>query len=812
MRKAAEAKLGRNVTQAEVISRLKSSGMSREEVRARLQLAGYDPKLADQYFDIIEKGGTPPSGMAADTTLLALSRIGAAPAAGWSSIRDTSRFSNRNTRNSKNARRLPGDTIAGDSISGDSLDYNEPDTLEVFGLRVFRNTSTMFEPLVTGPVDPSYRLGPGDELTLVLTGDVEAVYPLTVTREGQLFIPSVGQVTVNNLTLAELRDILYSRLGRIYSGISRGADATERFQVSIGQLRTNQIFIAGDVAAPGSYQVSSVAGLFNALYQAGGPTAQGSFRRVQLWRGGKMIHAVDLYDFLVAGDGSSDFRLEQNDRIFVPPAGVQVRIDGAVRRPAIYEMLPNETVADALRFAGGLAARAMGRHIQIDRILPPAQQTPGHYRTIVDVDAANPTGPLYDGDELMVFEVTDRRRNMVTLTGEVHAPGLYEWTPGATLWSLVNRADGLGETAYTQRAHIYRLIESNGARQLIQATLERDAAGQPTRDIPLADGDSIVIFSRADLRTDESVTIDGLVKQPDTYAFATGMTLKDLVLAAKGFLPGASVLEAEVSRQPDPTQRTSRTALVYRVQLQVDTTITTSADGSANRYTQALVPVWPPVSNEFQLQNGDHVYIRQAPGYTAERTVSVVGEVNAPGSYTLQTRSERLTDLIARAKSLTPEAYIPGIHVVRDGVTVAANLQKGLRDTDNQNNILLQDGDSIIVPPLQQMVKITGAVVFETSAIYTPGKDLMWYVEQAGGATRKADKSRITITYPSGARRVRHTGLFRSGNLPVEPGSEITVPIKPEGATGPDWGSIITRLTAVIGTVATLLIAVNQTK
>ena len=793
LRKAAAAKLGQSVSQADMIEALRKSGLSRAEVRTRLRMQGFDPALADRYFDSIENGSVLPAGDVPEESLLALSNIGIRPPA--LTQRDTTRFgSQRDTSR----------------FRGNGRDTLDADTLEVFGLRVFRNNSTQFEPNAFGPVDGSYRLGPGDELTLVLTGDVEEVYPLRVTREGQLFIPNVGQMSVNNLTLDQLRDALYSRLGVFYSGISRGSGATTRFQVSLGQLRANQVFITGDVAAPGAYQVSSVAGLFNALYQAGGPTAQGSFRRVQVSRGGRVVHTADLYDWLVRGDASSDIRIEQNDRIFVPPAGVQVRVEGAVRRPAIYEVKPNETVRDLLAYAGGLSSRALARRIQIDRILPPNEQTPGHYRKPVDVDLANPNERLVDGDVLRVFAVPDRRRSMVVLEGEVRTPGLYEWEQGQTLWSLLDRADGPGEAAYVPRVHIYRLVESDGSRQLIQAALTRDANGRPLNDVQLADGDSIVVFSRAELRMQDSVTIAGLVKEPDTYPFAAGMSLNDLVLAAQGFAQGASLLEAEVSRLPNPEDRTSRSALTYRVQLAAYDSVRRTQDASG--YTQAAVPTWLPSPNEFRLQAGDHVFIRQAPGFIETRLVTIVGEVGAPGVYALEGRSERLSDIIARAKALTPEAYAAGIRIVRDSAVIAADLRKGLQDPDNPNNIMLEDGDSIIVPTFDPTVRITGAVMFPGKVVYVPGHDLNYYLAQAGGLTAKADRGRVAVVYPGGEKRAVKRGLFRSRDLTVTPGSEVVVPERPAGVTGTNWADVISRATAVLGTVATLLIAFSQLK
>ena len=798
LRRRAEQRLGRSISQAEILERLRQSGMTRSQIRTRLQQMGYDPGLADRYFDALERGGEPPEDEPSERFIEALGELGL-----------------------MRLRMLP-DSLAADSLevpltAEDSLrlleeeaDTLETDELEVFGLRTFRRAGTQFQPVTFGPVDPGYRLGPGDEILLVLTGDVEAAYALDVSREGFLFIPDVGQVSVNGLTLAQLEDQLYSRLGRVYSGVSRSPNATTRFQVSVGALRVNQVAVTGDVVRPGSYQVSSVGGLFNALYQAGGPTAEGSFRHIEVHRGGRLHHVADLYDFLVRGDGASDVRLEHNDRIFVPPAGAQARVEGAVRRPAIYEVKPGEGIRDLLAFAGGPSSDAMLRRVQIDRIVPPAEQRPGYYRTLVDVPlaelmAAGPSQRITDGDVVTVFTVSDLRRNRIWLDGEVHNPGIYEWNAGSTLWSLLERADGLADEAYTSRAHVYRLVERDGSRRLLQVSLERDDAGRPIHDLPLADNDSIVVFSNRELRTEEFVSIDGFVKEPDMYPLARGMTLRDLILAAQGFAHGAYVLEAEISREADPTRRTDTTAYIFRVPL--------AAPGSDGATLGAgEVPRWLPEATEVVLQHGDRVFVRAAPGYEPVRQVHITGQVLAPGAYVLATRDERVVDVIRRAGGLTPQAYAPGMRVVREGHIVAADLSRALQRPRDPNNILLVAGDSIHVPVYDAMVTVTGAVNFEARVLYADGKGLDYYIRQAGGFTDQADRNRTTVTYANGERSAVSRGLFFGRHTPrVAPGSQVFVPAKGE-QTGTNWDQVFGRVSAIIGAVATAIIAYSQLK
>jgi polysaccharide biosynthesis/export protein len=787
-RRAIEQRVGRPVSNSEVMERLRTSGMTRAQMRVRLQQAGYDPALADRYFDSIERGADPPRGDAEPEFVEALSRIGV-----------TTRVP---------AGRADPDSVRSDSMAAlrreaviDSLSRTE---IGVFGLRTFRNASSQFQPSLIGPVGPGYRVGPGDEILLVLTGDVEAAYTLDVTREGFVFIPDVGQVQVSGLTVAELRDVLYSRLGRVYSGVSRSPSATTRFQVTLGQLRTNQVFVTGDVAMPGSYTVSSVSGLFHALYQAGGPTENGSFRRVEIHRGGGVVERADLYSFLLGGGGDADVRLEHNDRIFVPPAGPQVRVEGSVRRPAIYEAVPGEQLLDVIRFAGGFRSDAIVHRVQIDRILPPNQRTPGRYRTLIDVDLTRldtrADGRIEDGDVVHVFGVNDERRSRLWVEGGVRNPGLYEWYDGVTLWTLLNRADGLSESAYTPRAHILRLIEADGTRRLIRVSLERDAAGMPIHDVALADNDSIVILSRTELNTPEFVSISGYVKTPETYTFAEGMTLQDLILAAGGFTSGAYVLEAEISRLPDPMVRTDVTAHVYRVPL--------AANGAVNGGADRL-PDWVPAADDFELRHGDRIFVRRAPGYAAVREVTITGEVLVPGTYVLANRNDRLSDLLTRAGGLTPQGYPAGVRIKRRGTLVAGDYERVLQRPGDRSDILLAAGDTIFVPAFDPTVAITGAVNFDARVVYVRGKSVEYYINQAGGFTDAADRRRVTILYPSGERSAVRRGVFE-GPTAVRPGSQIFVPAVTEGRTGVNWDQIVGRATALLSTAATILILAQQ--
>ncbi|MFL5382978.1 MAG: SLBB domain-containing protein [Longimicrobiaceae bacterium] len=784
-------------TEAQVVERLRASGLTREQVRTRLQQMGRDPALADRYFDLIDRGTAAPDRPAGSGVLDALRGIGVL-------LRDSARAPAR------------ADTVVPLQPLPDSA---TPGELPIFGRSLFRIATSQFQAVGTGPVDPGYRLGPGDQLVAVLTGDVELSYTLDVNREGMIVIPDVGQVYVAGLTLRDLEDRLYERLGTVYSGVGRGPGATTRFTLSMGQLRTNQVFLVGEVERPGAYQVSSVSTVFNALYQARGPNDNGSFRRIEVRRGGATIRTVDVYDYLLRGDSRDDIRLEQGDVIFVPLAGVQVGIRGAVRRSAVFELKEGEGLRDLLSYAGGLQAEASLARVQIDRVLPPEQRRPGVERTLVDVDvrallAGGAAPRLFDRDVVSVFTVAAERRNRVVVVGQVRRPGMYEWQPGQTLWGVIDRSEGLAEDAYTARAHVYRYDPADGSRSLLRIPLYAATPGV-RQDIQLADRDSIVVFSRAQLRNPQMVSIAGFVKRTGTYSLAEGMTARDLVLAAGGFLTGADQTVAELARLPDPSRRGNVTSQVSYIPLGDRAggaqAVRPAGDGSssAGRAAERGAGEWVPGPGEVQLQDGDVLFIRRAPGFEAHRFVSVGGEVLTPGDYALGSRQERLLDVVRRAGGTTPEAYLPGLRVSRAGQLVGTDYERAVSRPRSRYNILLEPGDSVFVPTYDATVLVTGAVNFSSRVLYDPRLTLFDYVNRSGGFAPRADRGRVSVQYPGGERYAVRNRLLFSTAPGVRPGSTIFVPTQPEGEKT-DWGEIVTRAVSIITTAVTLWIAIDR--
>src|SRR4029079_15513567 len=421
----------------ELRARIMSSGLSPDQVRARLRAEGYPENLLDAYLSggdaAAEQTGTTGTGTQADV-LGAVSALGIVDTVDALTLRcsaqvlsgdttltakDTVNIGRERALAQRAALRQACASRAKRLSTADSLALRlkEDSGFVIFGLNMFRETTSLFEPNLNGPIDANYRLGPGDQIALILTGDVNAAYNLDVTREGFIVVPQAGQIYVANLTLGELENVLYTRLGRVYSGVRRGPGATTRFSVSPVRLRTNQIFVLGDVLTPGSYRISSAATALTALYAAHGPTDNGSLRGVQIKRGGKTIDVLDVYDYLINGDASHDVRLQNGDVVFVPVRLNHVRVVGQVTRPATYELKPTETLNDAIRFAGGFTAAASTRRVQIERIQSPAERAlGGHDRVTLDISPVSLTDngpgdvPMRNGDVVRVFGITERVR------------------------------------------------------------------------------------------------------------------------------------------------------------------------------------------------------------------------------------------------------------------------------------------------------------------------------------------------------------------------------------------------------------------
>ena len=444
---------------------------------------------------------------------------------------------------------------------------------KVFGTDLFQPDSLSGSPAgrfdaqsSAGGADANYRFGPGDKLVLFLTGDVERSYPLTVTREGFVVIPDVGQLNVAGLTRSQLEDALYTRLGRVYSGVRRGTGATTRFYVDVSQMGTNQIFVIGDVKHPSSYRLSRSGTAMTALYLAGGPTSSGSMRNVQIRRNGITVATFDVYDYALHGDASNDVRLENGDVVFVAPRGAQVRVAGAVLRPATYELKGTQTVADVIAMAGGFRSEADSRRVQIERVVPPNERTAsGSDRRGVDVPAdLFATAPVRGGDVLDVNPIAPRIANRITVKGNVWQPGAIGFTRGMTVFDALRRAGGLKPDSYLGEVLVSRL-RPDSTREMLRTPV-RDTIGNPVENFELSDADEIQVFSTTDFRPRRYITVAGAVRKPGRVPYRDGMTMHDAVLLAGGMQEGALLTEAEVASLPE-NRAAGVTAIARTVQL-----------------------------------------------------------------------------------------------------------------------------------------------------------------------------------------------------------------------------------------------------
>jgi protein involved in polysaccharide export with SLBB domain len=798
--------------------RLMSSGLSAEQVRARLKAEGYPENLLDAYLSGVgSAGGSPASASDALSAMRALGVLDAADADDLEAL----------ARGRQLARPVVDPVARRDGGLSDS-------SAVIFGLDVFRTPSSRFDPNVNGPVDPGYRVGPGDELVLILTGDVELAHTLDVTRNGFVVIPQVGQIGVSNLTLAQLEDLLYARLGRVYSGVQRGEGATTRFSITVSRLRSNQVFVVGDVVSPGAYRISSAATALSALYAAGGPSERGSLRQVQIRRGGKVVGTLDVYDYLLRGDASQDIRLQQGDVLFVPVNGPRVRVDGPVVRPATYELKGTEQLADVLRAAGGLRATAASQRVLVERVLAVSARTGlGANRVSIDVPldrgGAPPAFAMNDGDVVRVARIDSRVRDRITVNGHVWTPGAQGYSAGLTLEQALRRAGGVKPDAYLGRVLVTRLNADSTRTQL--RVMLRDTTGATVEPFTLQADDEITAFSRTEFRPDRYVSIAGAVQSGGRYPFREGMTLRDLALLAGGLSDLADLRQAEIARRPDTS---SALLLSETVRVPLDSGYL-FAEGRVATAGAAEVPLKPY----------DNVLIFADPERRAPIAVKITGEVQFPGTYTLRTRNERLSTLVARAGGLTSHGDAAAVYYTRrvegseavnrlvrsaaqvrdaqtgqvktiasdagtleDGgtrVRVGVDLPQALARAESRDNLFLLDGDSVHVPARQQIVTVRGEVNAPTAFVATGG-GLGSYISAAGGGSATGNTRRAYVIQPNGKVESRKQ-LFWFITLDPEPrpGATVVVPAKGERVSG---NSLFQTLAVAAQTIAALATAV----
>jgi protein involved in polysaccharide export with SLBB domain len=826
--------------------RISQSGLTPDQIRSRLRALGYPENFLDQY---LEGADTTVAARPSGSTLDAVRSLGILSPQEVDSLGlgDSLFAQSDSVRHVLDSLRMVHlDSLRADSLA-DSLERIRPTRTQIFGLTTFRKLTNQFEVPDNGPVDENYQLGPGDVLVLILTGDVERADMLEVTREGFIVIPTVGSLYVANLTMGQLEDQLYTRLGRVYSGVRRGPNARTKFQVSIARLRNIQVFVAGDVVRPGSYQISAAGTVLNALYAAAGPTTNGSFRRVEVRRGGKLVDSVDVYQYLTHGINPTGTHLQSGDVVFVPVHGPFVKVVGKVNRPAIYELLPTETLRDAIGFAGGFEPGAYQGRVTINRVLPPEARGPGgRARVVVAVggdqfsDGAAPSVPMAPGDSVTVHGIEDRLRGYVTVRGNVWVEGQVGFTPGMKLSDAIRLAGGPRPDVYLGRILVTRQGEDSSMSQLRSAFA--DSTGRVTDDLVLEDLDEVRVWSRSTFRADRYVAVVGAVRQPGRVPYRDGMTLRDAVLLANGVTPDAWLQEAEIARL-DSSPAPGALATTMRVPL--DSTYLFGRRPGDRYAGPPGLPAPASGAPEVQLQPYDNVLIMRQAGWDLQRSVAITGQVKFPGRYSLKSKTDRVSDLVERAGGLTDEAYARGIQFYRrytagrptggdplspidsgvaipvrggrDTVTRSAperigiDLARVLEDPKFQDNIILMGGDSLNIPEYDPVVFVNGYVNSPGPVAFEPGKNLDWYVDRAGGYTALGDRNRPYVTQPGGEREGVKRRNILADHLPKPgPGAVVFVPrklIQDQPSTLP---SVLGTVAQVLGVVTTIIVVATR--
>lgn len=748
---AAASRLGAPVSNERIADAIRQSGLNEAQIRDRLQAAGMDPSIADPFFRGQAQGqaGSPTPEFAA-----------ALQAMGILSADETEE---------EQAARNPADEAGATSA--------------VFGKSIFTRSASTFDPVTSGPVDPSYRLGVGDNLQLILTGEVELAYSPEIRRDGTVILPQIGQVSLAGLTLDGARAALRQRAGQAYSGIRNGAT---KLDLAISSIRTNAVFVIGEVEEPGAYQVNALATVFHALARAGGPRERGSFRRVELRRAGRVIKTLDLYDYLLNGDASQDVRLEQGDVIFVPLNSRAVAIAGAVRRPAIFELRDGEGFSELLRFAGGLSPRASVERVQVDRILPAAERAPGKDRVLIDIRlggniAAATAFPLIDGDLLQVFEIGNTRRNVVSLTGAVFQPGDYEYRPGMTVDSLVASAQGLLPSAIRDRVLVQRLNVATGRLESNVVNLNADNGGR----FVLAEFDKVAVLDIRRQFPDYDVQVTGAVNLPGSLAYIERETLRDVIDRSGGFVEGAQVVS--LSRRIIRPEYSDTTSVVYSYEAANDF-------GPGGR------------ADSIVLEPLDRIDVRFSPGYRSQRFVNVVGAFEYPGRYPITENVDRVLDVVARAGGLLPHAHAESFQLQRNGELVAIDFRRALVN-DPEHNVIVSAEDRLTIGNDPRVVRVEGGVQRPAYVLYQRGLSVRDYVELAGGPIERAQIRRAVVNYPSGYSQRSKRVLWLFTKQPeVVSGATIVVPVKPVDQST-NVSDILNRTLQIASTMASIAVA-----
>lgn len=719
-------------------------------------------------------------------------------------------------------------TAEREEMMGEELDFLFPDSTlmfmaaekkkkEIFGHRIFQNKDVAFEASYNLPTPANYKLGSGDEVVIDIWGASQSTIQETISPDGNIYVENLGPVHLSGLTVTQANNYLKKQLGQIYSSIS-GDEPESNIRLSLAQNRTIQVHVMGEVENPGTYTMSSFATIFNALYQAGGVNEVGTLREVKVYRNDKMVATYDVYDFILNGNSDMGIRLEDNDVVSVDAYKNLVSVTGNVKRPMYYEVLDNETLEQLMKYAGGFAGNAYKEDVRLIR-------NGKREREIYTLNTTEQQSfILADGDSVSVDSIMPSFANMVEVKGAVYRPGQFQMDGRVnTVKQLIECAGGLKDDAFMNRAILNRRNPNNTMENLA-INLEELMSGKAA-DVALRKNDVLLVPSLFDVQEVQTVTIFGEVAFPGTYEYVENMSVEDFIVNAGGLTEAASTAKVDVARRVKNSRATS------------------ASDTISHMYSFAISDGLIVEGNpNFTLMPFDEVYVRKSPGYFKQENVVIEGEVLFNGTYALEKKNQRLSELVASAGGLTPQAYAQGARLVRamtdeekmrlettmetslqlakdkaDSLAirnkimnqtdypVGIELDKALAKPGSDADVTLRDGDRLIIPQYSNTVKMSGEVMYVNTVSYKKGKGLRYYLDQAGGYSNEAKKSKVYIVYMNGTV-ARANRLNRNA---IQPGCEIVVPVKDRermktteilslGSTSASLATVIIALTNIL--------------
>ena len=684
------------------------------------------------------------------------------------------------TRSRKPGQSLDITMIQEEMVDSVAVATAVPDSLQVFGRNIFSNRNLSFAPSENIATPENYKLGPGDEVIIDIWGTNQNTIRQTISPDGFINIEGIGLVYLTGMKVKEADTYMRRQLNKIYS--VDGEDAQSEIKLTLGAIRTIQVNVMGEVAAPGTYFLSSLSTVYHALYRAGGFSDLGSVRNIELIRDGKKKATIDIYDFIVKGQSPDDVTLQEGDIILVPTYESLVSAYGKVKRPMIYEMKADETVADLLEYAGGFAGNAYKVNVNMER------KNGREFQVYTVMEDEYPTFKVMDGDVVTVGTMIDRYENRLEIKGAVFRPGVYQYSDRIrTVRQLVAIADGLKGDAFTNRAIIQR-ERPDYTMETVSFDLKKVLSGEAA-DVELKPNDVLTVSSIHDLEDVGFITVYGEVATPGSFVFAKNTTLEDIIMQAGGLLESASTVKVDVSRRIKDTHATEATDTLSRI------------------YTFSIKDGFVVDGDpDFILEPFDNVYVRRSPSYNIQNHVRVEGEILFPGTYALSQKSTRLSDIVKKAGGASEWAYVKGSRLSRrmtpeertrmqstlamldntkdsldvskidiaETYFVGIDLEAALANPGSDADILLRDGDVLLIPEYLNTVKISGNVLYPNVVSFNSNMTVKDYIDMAGGYGFNSKKSRAYVVYINGtvAKAKKYSKTV------VEPGCEIIVPQK----------------------------------